>query len=70
MLKRSVIIAGRHDTSVSLEKEFWSELQNLAKAKNLSINQIVTEIDKQKTTSNLSSAIRIFILKELKKTLK
>lgn len=67
MLKKSVIIANRHETSISLEDEFFIELQTIAKEKNLSINQIVTLIDSEREVDNLSSAIRIYILKYLKK---
>ena len=66
MKKISVIIAGRHQTSISLEEEFWFELQKIAKEKKLTINQIVTEIDSLRKHENLSSAIRIYILKHLK----
>lgn len=67
MKKISVIIAGRHSTSISLEEEFWIELQNISKEKCLSINQLVTEIDSLREKENLSSAIRIYILRHLKK---
>ena len=66
MLKKSVVIAGRHQTSISLEDEFYAELQRIAAQKGLSVNQLVTEIDRQRQHENLSSAIRIFILKFLK----
>lgn len=66
MKKISVIIAGRHQTSISLEDEFWLELQAIAKEKSLTINQIVTEIDSIREHENLSSAIRVYILKHLK----
>lgn len=66
MKKISVIIAGRHQTSISLEEEFWLELQKIAKEKKLTINHIVTEIDSLRKHENLSSAIRIYILKHLK----
>ncbi len=66
MKKISVIIAGRHSTSISLEEEFWIELQNISKEKCLSINQLVTEIDSLREKENLSSAIRIYILRHLK----
>lgn len=65
MLKKSVIIANRHETSISLENEFFIELQLIAKEKSLSINQIVTLIDSEREVENLSSAIRIYILKYL-----
>ncbi len=66
MLKRSVIIAGRHNTSISLEEEFLIELEAIAKIKNQTLNQLITEIDSARTTNNLSSAIRIYILQYLK----
>ena len=58
--KRSVVIAG-HRTSVSLENAFWSALKSIATSRDLTVNQIVTEKDSQRS-GNLSSAIRLFIL--------
>lgn len=66
MKKKSVVIAGRHSTSISLEDEFLTELENIAKQKRVSINQLVTEIDSKREHENLSSAIRIYILRYLK----
>ena len=64
--KHSVMIAG-HTTSVSLEKEFWEELIMIAKNKQSSVNALVTEIDaKRHPETNLSSAIRVYILNDLK----
>ena len=66
MLKKSVIIAGRHQTSISLEKEFFEVLQCICKERNISINQIVTEIDSSRTNEdNLSAAVRVYILNYL-----
>ena len=62
MIKISVLIAGRHATSISLEPEFYTELLQIAQKQNISINQLITEIDSQRTTNNLSGAIRIYIL--------
>ena len=67
MRKQSVIIANRHSTSISLEDDFFDELKELARQKDMSINQLVTEIDAVREQENLSSAIRDYILKELKK---
>lgn len=69
MKKISILIAGRHTTSLSLEEEFYTALVNIAKEKNTTINRLVTEIDKERTTANLSSAIRIYILKTLQEKL-
>lgn len=68
MKKQSVIISNRHQTSISLEDEFWQEFKNIADSRHLSINQLVTEIDSIRTIDNLSSAIRIYILQYIKNT--
>jgi len=60
MKKRSVVIAG-HRTSVSLENAFWGALKVLAGQRALTVNQLVTEIDRQRD-GNLSSAIRVYVL--------
>ncbi len=62
--KRSVRIA-RHNTSISLEAEFWDELKRLAKEEKLSLNQLVAKIDKERS-GNLSSALRLYVLRNLK----
>ena len=66
MRKISVVIANRHQTSISLEDEFYEELLRIARKQNRSLNQLITQIDAQKQIPNLSSAIRIYILNELK----
>ena len=63
--KRSVLIAG-HATSVTLETVFWDELKVMAEARGASVNQLVAEIDSGRG-GNLSSAIRVFVLTELKR---
>ena len=63
--KRSVVVAG-HRTSVSLENVFWDHLRKIAKARRISVNELVTEID-QSRDGSLSSAIRVFILENLRK---
>ena len=40
MKKISVVIAGRHSTSICLEEEFWRELKRIALVKHKSINAI------------------------------
>ena len=66
MRKISVIIANRHYTSICLEDEFYDELKKIAARRGISINTLVTEIDAARKQENLSSAIRVFILKSLK----
>ena len=60
MRKHSVVIAG-HGTSVSLEAPFWDALKDIAKARGLSLNRLITEIDENRG-ENLSSAIRVYVL--------
>ena len=66
MKKYSVVIANRHQTSISLEPEFYAELVNIAKSKNITINQLITQIDASRQISNLSSALRVYVLEHLK----
>jgi predicted DNA-binding ribbon-helix-helix protein len=61
--KRSVLIAG-HATSVSLEVEFWDALKDIATRRQTSLNALVAEIDGGRD-GNLSSALRVFVLREL-----
>jgi predicted DNA-binding ribbon-helix-helix protein len=60
-VKRSLTIAG-HRTSISLESEFWDALATAAKAQQKSLAQLVSEIDKDRGSRNLSSAIRVWLL--------
>jgi len=70
MHKRSVTIDG-HRTSISLEDAFWSELSALARARGLSLNALVAEIDHARSAGpgspNLSSALRLHVLDELRR---
>ena len=60
VIKRSIFINGRK-TSVSLETEFWAGLHEIAKSRKTTAAKLVGEIDRQRTTVNLSSAIRIYV---------
>lgn len=62
--KHSVKISG-HQTSITLEDEFWAELCTIAETRKRSLNDLVAEIDATRT-GNLSSAIRLFVLETLK----
>ena len=65
VLKRSLQIAG-HRTSVSLEEIFWTELRAIAATRAQSLAVLVAEIDAQRGETNLSSALRVFVLRMLK----
>lgn len=70
MQKISISLSG-HQTSISLEQEFLDILKKIANQRNTSVAAIIKQIDdERKPDSNLSSEIRIWILKQLLKTTK
>jgi predicted DNA-binding ribbon-helix-helix protein len=64
IVKRSVAIAG-HRTSISLEEPFWDALRDIAEQDTVSVQALIGRIDAARGEQNLSSAIRVFILKRL-----
>ena len=67
-VKRSITIRG-HRTSLSLEPQFWDELKRIADARGLSIASLIAEVDAGRGSepkSNLSSALRVFVLERLR----
>jgi predicted DNA-binding ribbon-helix-helix protein len=62
VVKRSVTIEG-HKTSVTLEDEFWDALRVIAQRDKTTMISLVHQINKARNQSNLSSAIRVFVLK-------
>jgi predicted DNA-binding ribbon-helix-helix protein len=65
--KRSVSLHG-HKTSVSLERAFWDVLEQAAKDQNISLSQLIREVD-EKRQGNLSSALRLYGLGWVRKPL-
>ena len=61
VVKRSIVIDG-HKTSVSLEDPFWTELKNIAHTQQVTLSDLVSKIEGTREQSNLSSAIRLFVL--------
>ena len=61
VIKRSIVING-HKTSVSLEDAFWTDLKKIAQDRQVTLSELVTKIDGAREQSNLSSAIRLFVL--------
>jgi predicted DNA-binding ribbon-helix-helix protein len=61
VVKRSVVLGG-HRTSVSLEDAFWSALKGIAEERGIAISALVGAIDAARSQSNLSSALRLFVL--------
>ena len=65
IVKRSIVIGG-HKTSVSLEDAFWSGLKEIAQGQHTTLSNTIAEIDRVRLQSNLSSAIRLFVLDRLR----
>lgn len=65
--KHSLVIAG-HRTSISLEPAFWDELKAIADQRRLSLAALVADIDAARGPANLSSAIRVFVLRSAKQS--
>jgi predicted DNA-binding ribbon-helix-helix protein len=65
--KRSISIRG-HRTSFSLEQPFLDELARLASERGMTLAALVAAVDADRPrTSNLSSALRIFVLEQAKR---
>jgi predicted DNA-binding ribbon-helix-helix protein len=65
IVKRSVSIAG-HRTSISLEEPFWEVLREIAEREKLSVQALIGRIDAERGEQNLSSAIRVFVLTDVR----
>jgi len=60
VIKRSIVLDG-NKTSVSLEDEFWNGLREIAGRENISLSTLVGQIDRERSSCNLSSAIRVHV---------
>lgn len=64
--KHSATLHG-HRTSFSLEDAFWDELKTIAAARSISLAALISEIDDGRgPESNLSSALRLYVLAWIK----
>lgn len=64
-VKRSVSIKG-HRTSYSLEPEFHQALEAICEKRQMAMAKLIAEIDKSREAgTNLSSALRLFVLREI-----
>lgn len=59
--KRSLLLAG-HATSVALEPEFWTALEEVAAARGLSLPALIASIDGARGERPLASACRVAAL--------
>ena len=69
IIKRSIVIEGQK-TSVSVEDIFWASLKEIAHTRRIGLSTLVASIrDHRVPGSNLSSAIRVYILLQFRSVL-
>jgi predicted DNA-binding ribbon-helix-helix protein len=65
VLKRSVVLS-RHKTSISLEEPFWQALREIATERGITTSALLNSIASKRGESNLSSAVRVFVLEHFR----
>jgi len=65
-LKRTVTIDEKV-TSVSMEDAFWLELKKIAGEYGITVSQLIADVKSRYSASNLSSALRQFVLESVRK---
>jgi len=61
LTKKSFTLSG-HRTSVALETEFWTVLQQIARTRGVALAALVAEIDTGRGARPLASALRLAAL--------
>jgi predicted DNA-binding ribbon-helix-helix protein len=64
---RNIVVAGRR-TSMRLEPAMWDALQDIARRLGVSVHELVTQVDRDRTASSLTAAIRVFIVEFYRRT--
>jgi predicted DNA-binding ribbon-helix-helix protein len=57
----NIVVGGRR-TSVRLEPAMWDALQDIARRQHVTVHDLVTHIDRNRTSSGLTAAIRVHIV--------
>jgi predicted DNA-binding ribbon-helix-helix protein len=60
--RHSIEIRGRQ-TSISIEDAFWTALRQIATAQGIGVYSLIARIEQHHPQENLSSAVRVFVLK-------
>jgi predicted DNA-binding ribbon-helix-helix protein len=61
VVKRSIMVGG-HQTSISLEDDFWIALHEISTTQGVRVSDLTATIDQGREHANLSSAIRLYLL--------
>ena len=56
------VVVGGHRTTVRLEPVMWDALHDIADRLRVTVHDLVTEIDRERTASGLTAAIRVYIV--------
>ena len=62
LAKRSIELRGKQ-TSLNLEVEFWWALDRIADEQNITMQELIEQIMQGYQPANLTSAVRLFVLK-------
>lgn len=65
LIKRSLSLAG-HRTSISLEPDFWAEVDRIARQEGQSVASLVGAIDAAREEEPLASSVRVWVLQALR----
>jgi predicted DNA-binding ribbon-helix-helix protein len=65
VVKRGITING-YETSITLEDAFWISLKEIAHSRRATLSKLLAEIDETRQ-GNLSSAIRVFVLEQVRR---
>ena len=55
-----------HQTSISLEEPFWQALREIAREREMTMSALLNSIASKRGESNLSSAVRVFVLEHFR----
>src|SRR6266851_6023663 len=61
LVMRNVVVDGRR-TTVRLEPVIWDALQSIARREEVTLHDLVSEINRRRTASSLSSGIRAYVV--------
>lgn len=61
LICRNVTVSGRR-TSIRMEQVMWTSLTDICRREERSINEIISMIDEKRADTNLTAAIRVFLI--------
>jgi predicted DNA-binding ribbon-helix-helix protein len=62
LVNRNVTVGG-HRTSIRLEPAMWEALHQICRREGKTLNELVTQIHRQRAESSLTAAIRVYLLR-------